>query len=172
MFYFCWCLCSWDWITRVFRSCVRIDGTSSGSQRGILSSQGGSCSVVLSCYDFIAMLNTSFHFILDKGWPFYKSEYQTLFWNILYRFRCIVGHLDIAMRESVLNLSNLTVLTDATTQKIALKKWVANECKIQVRFQRQVLEGLDSNRWWIYWRFPLKGFVSLSLSFKVNVCWL
>ena len=57
-----------------------------------------------------------------------------------------MGHLDIAMRESVLNLSNLTVLTDATTQKIALKKWVANECKIQVRFQRQVLEGLDSNR--------------------------
>ena len=56
-----------------------------------------------------------------------------------------MGHLDIAMRESVLNLSNLTVLTDATTQKIALKKWVANECKIQVRFQRQVLEGLDSN---------------------------
>ena len=50
-----------------------------------------------------------------------------------------MGHLDLAMRESVLNLSNLTVLTDATNQKIALKKWVARECKIQVRsgFRKQ-----------------------------------
>ena len=71
-----------------------------------------------------------------------------------------MGHLDIAMRESVLNLSNLTVLTDATTQKIALKKWVASECKIQVRYPRFkfVVNLLAS---------PIKSFF---LFFEVNTC--
>ena len=46
--------------------------------------------------------------------------------------RSIVGTVDSAIRQSDLELLRLSVLTDATTQKIAIKKWVAQESGQQV----------------------------------------
>ena len=44
-----------------------------------------------------------------------------------------MGHLDNAIRHSdEVDLPRLSILTDATTQKIAIKKWVAAENKCQV----------------------------------------
>lgn len=47
-------------------------------------------------------------------------------------YRSIVGTIDNAVRHSDLDLLRLSVLTDATTQKIAIKKWVAQESGQQV----------------------------------------
>ena len=49
--------------------------------------------------------------------------------------RSIISTIDSAIRQSDLELLRLSVLTDATTQKIAIKKWVAQESGQQVTFR-------------------------------------
>ena len=46
--------------------------------------------------------------------------------------REIVSSVDDAVKKSEMSLGRLSVLTDATTQKIAVKKWAATECHCQV----------------------------------------
>ena len=46
--------------------------------------------------------------------------------------RCIVGHLDKAIRDSERDLPRLSILTDPTTQRIALRKWAARESNMHV----------------------------------------
>ena len=48
--------------------------------------------------------------------------------------RSIISTVDSAIRQSDLELLRLSVLTDATTQKIAIKKWVALESGQQVDY--------------------------------------
>ena len=43
-----------------------------------------------------------------------------------------MADIERGMSASVLNLPELTVLTDTTDQKIALRKWVATECNVPV----------------------------------------
>ena len=49
-------------------------------------------------------------------------------------YRIIMKQLDAAVRECELNLPHLSTLTDSTTQKISLKKWVAKETDAEVDF--------------------------------------
>ena len=85
--------------------------------------------------DVVSDFHCTFFELSDKSMLIITKRYihtAIIMFYLFDDFRCIVGHLDTAIRDSVLNLSNLTVLTDATNQKIALKKWIARECKIQV----------------------------------------
>ncbi|XP_074655042.1 pleckstrin homology domain-containing family M member 2-like [Tubulanus polymorphus] len=46
--------------------------------------------------------------------------------------KSFLSTLDQILRQEDLNLPRLSVLTDATTQKITLRKWLASECRCQV----------------------------------------
>jgi pleckstrin family protein M 2 len=42
-----------------------------------------------------------------------------------------VSQLDLVVRQSESDLPRLSVLTDATVQKIGLRKWISQDCRCQ-----------------------------------------